>query len=260
MVKNEERDIRRCLESVKNIFDEIIISDGCSTDKTVEICKEYTNKIYIHKYLGSQGEERQFVLSKANNKWVFILDGDETLSGELKLYIKNFISKDEYSVYAFARRNYYDETEKRYTKHAFYPDYCERLLNTKLCRYTNIKNGIKWKSPEILVVDNGKTKYEPTNLYLNHFVPGRYNIRSFRKQWLRWAKYESERYKNESKILNFIKIPILFLKKFFEMFLVEGFYLDGYIGFKASFIMSFYFAIIRYYFVFNPDWRVYNEE
>ncbi len=79
MVKNEEKDIRNCLESVKDVFDEIIISDGYSIDKTVDICKEYTDKIYLYKFSGSISKERNFILSKARNEWAFIFDGDGSI-------------------------------------------------------------------------------------------------------------------------------------------------------------------------------------
>ena len=57
ITKNEEKHIRKCLESIKNVVDEIVIVDGYSIDKTIDICKEYTDKIYIQKFSGSFAEE-----------------------------------------------------------------------------------------------------------------------------------------------------------------------------------------------------------
>ncbi len=122
ITKNEERYIRRCLESIKDVVDEIIVLDGCSEDKTIEICKEYTERVYTHKFSGSFAEERTIVLSMAKYDWILQIDADETISIKLQKYIKEFKEDNEYVAYSFARRNYYDKDEKRWTKHAYYPD------------------------------------------------------------------------------------------------------------------------------------------
>ncbi len=72
---NEEENIRDCLESIK-WADEIIVVDSESTDKTVEIAKEYTDNIFIKKWEGF-GKQYQFALDQATNEWVFNLDADE---------------------------------------------------------------------------------------------------------------------------------------------------------------------------------------
>lgn len=82
MVKNSERDIKECLETLSWV-DEIVILDGFSTDKTVEICKQYTDKIF-QKQLASFPEDRQFILEKVNEPWVFSVDADMRITPELK--------------------------------------------------------------------------------------------------------------------------------------------------------------------------------
>ena len=59
VVKNEERNIEKCLNSIKDIADEIIIVDDYSTDNTVDICCRYTDKIYQHKWEGF-GLQKQY--------------------------------------------------------------------------------------------------------------------------------------------------------------------------------------------------------
>ena len=78
IVKNEESCLERCLESVKD-FDEIVIVDTGSTDKTVEIARKYTDKIYHFEWCDDFAKARNFALSKCSGDWVFTMDADHEL-------------------------------------------------------------------------------------------------------------------------------------------------------------------------------------
>ncbi len=78
---NEERQIRRCLESVK-WCDEIIVVDSGSTDKTLDICREYTSKIYFHAWEGYVIQKR-YALEQCSSDWVLNIDADEEVSESL---------------------------------------------------------------------------------------------------------------------------------------------------------------------------------
>ena len=82
MVKNEEKLLARCLDSVKNYVDEIIIVDTGSTDNTVEIAGTYTEKIYVHPWEEDFSKHRNQSISYATGDWIFILDADELLLPE----------------------------------------------------------------------------------------------------------------------------------------------------------------------------------
>lgn len=99
IVKNEERFIRQCLESLKWV-DEIIILDGFSTDRTVEICREYTDKVFQRPFSGSFNEERQFLISKADNDWVLMVDADMLVPPEAAGEIRAVLSPDAAAGYA----------------------------------------------------------------------------------------------------------------------------------------------------------------
>lgn len=101
---NEERNIRRCLESVK-WADEIIVVDSESKDKTVEIAKEYTDKIFVEKWQG-YAKQKWFAVSKTNNDWVFSIDADEEVTHELKYEIENIIINNN-SGFKVPRKNYF---------------------------------------------------------------------------------------------------------------------------------------------------------
>lgn len=82
IVKNEERDIEACLESLKGFVDEIVVVDGFSTDRTFNICKRYTAKIFQREWDGF-GPQKQFALSQMSSDWVLNVDADEHVSPEL---------------------------------------------------------------------------------------------------------------------------------------------------------------------------------
>ena len=79
---NEEKNIARCLDSVKEIANEIIVVDSHSTDHTENICKEYGVKFFKQTFLGYI-EQKNYALDLCKHQWVLCLDADECLSTEL---------------------------------------------------------------------------------------------------------------------------------------------------------------------------------
>ena len=79
IVKNEERVIAKCLESVTKLVDEIIVVDTGSVDSTIEIAKNYTDKIFNYTWDDDFAAARNFSISKASNDWILVLDADELL-------------------------------------------------------------------------------------------------------------------------------------------------------------------------------------
>ncbi len=82
IVKNEERILARCLDSLKGLMDEIIIVDTGSTDKTKEIAAAYTDQIYDFAWTGDFSEARNFAFSKAKMEYIYSADADEVLDAE----------------------------------------------------------------------------------------------------------------------------------------------------------------------------------
>lgn len=82
IVKNEEQLLERCLEGLKELADEFIIVDTGSTDKTREIARRYTNRIYDFKWENNFADARNFSFSKATKEYIYTADADEILDEE----------------------------------------------------------------------------------------------------------------------------------------------------------------------------------
>ena len=79
IVKNEERVLDRCLDSLRGLMDEIIIVDTGSTDATKEIAAKYTDQIYDFTWNDDFAAARNFSFSKANMDYIYVADADEVL-------------------------------------------------------------------------------------------------------------------------------------------------------------------------------------
>ena len=99
--KNEEDRIIPCLDSIKDLADEIIVYDSGSTDRTVEIVKQYTDKIWVTDDWPGDGFQKQRALDQATCDWVLSIDADEFLDDKMKQAIKDILSQDEIEEVAY---------------------------------------------------------------------------------------------------------------------------------------------------------------
>ncbi len=107
-VGNEEPNIRRCLDSLAWV-DEIVVVDSFSQDRTAEICREYTDRVYQHEWLGYVGQ-KELIKKMAAHPWILFIDADEEVSAELRDEIlKEFESGNNrnYDGYEFPRKVYF---------------------------------------------------------------------------------------------------------------------------------------------------------
>src|ERR671924_494162 len=94
---NEEDNIGGCLESLR-WCDEIVVVDSFSTDRTVEICRRYTDRILQRPWAGYR-DQKAFAHSQATKDWVLLVDSDERVTAELREEIQQAI-RDEHGRYA----------------------------------------------------------------------------------------------------------------------------------------------------------------
>ena len=133
IVKNEEINLPRCLDSVKDYVDEIIIVDTGSTDKTIEIAKQYTNKVIESPWCNDFSYSRNVSLEYATGDWILVLDADEYI--ENPKVLKKDIKRKKVDAYFTTIRCF--ESNKSLLHHV--DDYNVRLFRNKpLYKYHGI--------------------------------------------------------------------------------------------------------------------------
>jgi len=131
---NEEKNIAACLESLTWV-DEIVVVDGGSTDKTVEICREYTDNIYMHPDWPGFGPQKNRALDYASGDWVFSIDADERVTPPLRKEILEVLGDPAAIAYEIPRLSWYCG---RFIRHSGWrPDYVLRLFKRQAGRFSN---------------------------------------------------------------------------------------------------------------------------
>jgi glycosyltransferase involved in cell wall biosynthesis len=122
---NEESNIRRTLESV-TWADEIVVVDSGSTDRTVEICRNYTDKVFHQDWLGF-AKQKNLAIDKTSGDWILSLDADEPIEPALADEIRAIIiSPQSYDGYSIPRKTFF--LGKQIMHGGWYPDYNLRLF------------------------------------------------------------------------------------------------------------------------------------
>ena len=123
---NEERNIGACLESLR-WCDEIVIVDSFSTDRTVEICRQYTDRVVQRQWCGYR-DQKAYAHSLATKDWVLLVDSDERVSPELRKEIgENLLSCDNTdAAFSVPRLVFY--LNRWWWRGGWYPDYDIRLF------------------------------------------------------------------------------------------------------------------------------------
>ncbi|WP_226063093.1 glycosyltransferase family 2 protein [Kaistella polysaccharea] len=211
---NAELHLEKVLKSVQD-FDEIVICDMGSNDRTVPIAEKYNCTVLHHEKLNFVEPARNFAIQSAKNDWVLLLDADELISNDLKIELYKFQeNKEGNTVLAIPRKNYFLGKFMR----AAYPDYVYRFFR---------KDSVVWppfihSKPEI----KGNTlKLDPKdkNLALEHLADD--CISSVLKKNNIYSTAEIERRIGTN--VSFFKLmysPFFWFIKFY--FLKQGF-LDG---------------------------------
>ena len=123
---NEEQNIERCLQSLQ-WADEIVVLDTFSLDRTVEICKKFTDKVFQEKWHG-YGQQKNLCASRTSYRWVLNIDADEVVSPECGAAIQRILKEGpKYFVYQFPRKNFFGQRWVRFG--GWYPDTISRLYD-----------------------------------------------------------------------------------------------------------------------------------
>lgn len=123
---NEEKNIERCLKSLQ-WADEIVVLDSFSTDRTMEICRRYTEKVFQEKWQG-YGKQKNLCADRTSHRWVLNIDADEVVSPECAKAIQEKLENvPRHPLYQFPRKNFFGNRWVRFG--GWYPDKISRLYD-----------------------------------------------------------------------------------------------------------------------------------
>ncbi len=115
-VRNEESNLASCLDSIKDIADEIVVVDEYSTDKTVEIAKKYGARVYEEPHHDIFHVTKQKALSLAKGEWILQLDADEIVSTELLNEIRQIVNSDNSEIFKLTEAKFMDPKNGKKSK------------------------------------------------------------------------------------------------------------------------------------------------
>lgn len=123
--RNEEANIAECLQTL-SFCSEIVVVDMESEDKTVQIAKDYTHKIFTHKNMDYVEPARNFAIKKAVGDWILIVDADERISKDLAKALQKIASEGEFDFVRVPRKNFIFGQWLQYSR--WWPDYNVRFF------------------------------------------------------------------------------------------------------------------------------------
>jgi len=224
---NEELNIARCLESVKNLADEIVVVDSFSKDNTKNICLSYGSKFIEHAFEGHI-QQKNFAASLATFDYVLSLDADEALDEILKKNILTAKQNFTFDGYYMNRMNNY---LGKWIRHgAWYPDKKLRLWN---------RHKGKWggQNPHDCYEMNDGSKVGFLNGDILHYTYT--SIEGHIAQMDKFTSISAVNMFNEGKKSSLLKVFLSPVTNFIKGFFIKTAFLDGYYGIVICFINAF---------------------
>ena len=236
IAKNEARNIRRCLDSVR-WADELILLDSGSTDDTIAIAKEFTNLVFSTDWQG-YGVQKQRALEKATGDWVLNLDADESVDERLHQEMMTAMSNEHIDAYRIPIQMYFYGKPLRFSSS---PSRHIRLFKRDGAHYSADIVHEKIQLPPSAEV--GQLKHTIQHHSFQDVSHALYKIN-------RYSSYSAKiRIKNHAKI-SFSKTLASTLWMFVRCYFLQLGFMDGKIGFLFAFLNaqgSFYRGIKQLY-------------
>ncbi len=211
---NEERNIARCLESLKGVVDEVIVVDSASTDQTEAICKSYNVQFVQHTWV-NYSDQKNFGNSLAANDCILSVDADEELSSELRQSII-FWKGDSQSLAAEFNRltNYCGH----WVRHCgWYPDTKIRLFNRQHAHWQGAVH-------EQLVFNS---KINISNLHGDLLHYSYYTVEEHDRQIEKYSDIAAKELLNNGVRSNNLKIFFKAFARFVKVYFIRAGFLDG---------------------------------
>jgi glycosyltransferase involved in cell wall biosynthesis len=236
---NEEKNLKRTLDSVRDIASEIIIIDSGSTDKTIEIAQEYNAKTFYQPWEG-YGKQKNFALSQCSGDWILLIDADEELSKGLSPKIHWIINNEkDKKVFSINRSSICFGKE---LKHGGWSNqYAVRLWQKGIVQVNENLVHEEYITSEKIYKIKEKIYHHTYHTLEDYFV--RFNT---------YTTLGAQEYYKRGKKVSFLKIVLNPIYKFIRMYFIRGGFLDGVEGFmiaraSAMYSMTKYFKLREMY-------------
>jgi glycosyltransferase involved in cell wall biosynthesis len=231
---NEERNIGRCLESVKDIADDIVVVDSFSTDKTEEICRTKGVRFVLHKFDGHI-EQKNWAITQAKFPHILSLDADEALDETLKKSILEIKNNWQYDGYYINRLTNYCG---KWIRHCgWYPDKKLRLWDSRKGTWGGTNPHDKY---ELFEGDKNTSHLNGDILHYSYYtLDDHYKQVNYFTDILAKAEYKEGR---KASVIRLLMSPIV---KFIRDYIIKLGFLDGKEGFLISRI-SAYATYLKY--------------
>jgi len=224
ITKNEERNIERCLKSLHWV-DEIVVVDSGSTDRTLEICKQYNCKIVETEWLG-YGKTKQLAVNSASNDWILSIDSDEQVASESVDIIKRTLANPTYNAYKVQIKSFY---LGRLIKHSGWGnEFKLRIFNKTAGNYND--NEVH----ETVLISGEKPKLDV--VFFHYTYP---TLEKHIEKMNRYSTLQAKDLHDKGKNYSVLLIPVFVINKFLSMYLLKLGFLDGREGFVLAAISSF---------------------
>lgn len=217
---NEEKNIKDCIASLKQVCDEIIVVDSKSNDNTVLIAKELGAVVVEQTYLGD-GPQKNVASQYSSNEWILSMDADERLDDDMIASIKKLKGlSPEVEAFSFKRKNYIADRWIKYC--GWYPDVCIRLYNKNKTQFRNVEGHSSVEASKVKLLDGHIIHYSYQNYHDLLHKTNRFSTRG--------AKMFLKKNKKVNSFSPFTHFLVAFIRKFFFQ---RGF-LQGLDGFTIS--------------------------
>jgi glycosyltransferase involved in cell wall biosynthesis len=231
---NEERNIRRCIDSLVPVADEIVVVDSFSTDKTESICREYDIVKFVQNPFEGHVQQKNYALSLTSYDYVISLDADECLDEKLQKKVLEVKKDLKFDAYSFNRITRYVDHWVRYC--GWYPDKKVRFFN---------KNKAKWGGDnphDHIILEKGASLKHISSDILHYSYD---SISDHVTQTNKFTTIAAKHAFAKGKKSSFLTIVVRSFFKFFRDYVLKLGFLDGRYGFVICYINSTY-ALLKY--------------
>jgi glycosyltransferase involved in cell wall biosynthesis len=231
---NQEDNIVQCLETVR-WADEIVIVDSGSRDRTLELARGFTDRIFTIDWPGF-GAAKNYALDQARGDWIFSLDTDERVSEALRDEIISTVQgKSSYTGYRLPRKNYFGGRWVRYL--GWYPDYTLRLFRRDQGRFRE-------RAVHEEVVVDGPVGVLQTPL--DHYSYT--GVSEYLARQDHYARLAAQEMLKEGRMPKAGELFWRPLSHFFKLYVLRLGFLEGRLGYTLSVLGSLY-NFLKYYYL-----------